>query len=219
MTDVLSREIAAKIVQEGLLGNWRFYAILLSLLVIGTVINAFLIRYVGKRADIYATKSDLSEVLRQLKATTELTEQVRIAVSHADWVAREWKTVRREKLEELLESTISLIQWLDHQRSVWISQSEQKNPAPPADRVAMLTALYFPELENESNSLMHTQNQAYAWITATGSKALQTDNLVAREAFLMKALPEWLPLYNAATSAVFRVKVKAASVMSQMRDA
>ena len=57
MTDVLSREIAAKIVQEGLLGNWRFYGILLSLLVIGAVINAFLIRYIGKRADIYATSS------------------------------------------------------------------------------------------------------------------------------------------------------------------
>src|SRR6266568_1404061 len=174
MTETLTRELVLQIVQQGLIENWRFYAILLSLLFLSTAAGVFLVKYLGKRAEVYATRSDLHEVLRQLKATTELTEQVKVAVSHADWLAREWKAIRRSKLEELVESAISLTQWLDHQRSVSFFQVEQKNPAPPADRVDMLTSLYFPELEVESAALIHAQNAAYAWITSIASKSLHT---------------------------------------------
>ena len=82
-------------------------------------------------------------MLRQLEATTKITEQVKVAVSHEDWIAREWKAIRRTKLEELVETAVSLTRWLDHQRSVLFFSVEQKSPEPPGDRVSMLVALYF----------------------------------------------------------------------------
>lgn len=219
MTETLLRELALEIVQQGLIENWKLYAILLSLLFLSTAAGIFLVKYLGKRAEAYATRSDLHEILHQLKATTELTEQVKAAVSHADWMAREWKAIRRAKLEELVESAISLPQWLDHQRSVSFFHVEHKKPSPPADRVSMLTALYFPELEGEAVALVHAQNVAHAWITNIGHESHQKASLSEREMLLIKGVPEWLPLHSAAISAVTQVKAKAASVMLEMRSA
>jgi hypothetical protein len=218
VTETLTSELALQIVQQGLIENWKFYAIFLGLLLLSSAARILLDKYLGKRAEVYATRSDLDEIVRQLKATTELTEQVKAAVSHADWLAREWKAIRRTKLEELVVSAISLTQWLDHQRSVSFFQLEQKNPAPPADRVDMLTSLYFPELRSESAALVHAQNAAHAWITSVASKSLLTSSMSEREAVLLGASPEWLPLHGAARSAVAQVKAKAASVMVEMRS-
>lgn len=219
MTETLLRELALQIVQQGLIENWKLYAILLGLLFLSTTAGIFLVKYLGRRAEVYATRSDLHEVLRQLKATTELTEQVKAAVSHADWIAREWKAIRRAKLEELVESAISLPQWLDHQRSVSFFHAEQKKPSPPADRVSMLTALYFPELEAEAATIVQAQNVAHAWITKIGHESHQKANLSEREKLLKNGVTEWLPLHSAAISAVNQVKTKAASVMKEMRGA
>lgn len=216
MNENLSRELALQIVQQGLVENWKFYAILLGLLFLSTAASVFVVKYLGKRAEVYATRSDLQEVLRQLKETTELTEQVKVAVSHADWLAREWKAIRRTKLETLVETAISLTQWLDHQRSVSFFQAEQKYPTPPADRVDMLVALYFPELESESTALLRAQNVAYAWITDMAAKSARTE-VSKREALLVGGLPEWGPLHSAAMTAVIQIKAKATLVMREMR--
>jgi hypothetical protein len=111
MREALIKEIALQVVQQGLLSNWLFYAVILALSLVSGVIGAYLSKYFGKRGETAATKADFDEIIRQLKKTTEASEEVRSAVSHADWVAREWKTIRRIKLEELVDSAVSVKAW------------------------------------------------------------------------------------------------------------
>lgn len=108
MNETLIREIADSIIRTQLLENWQLYAILGCLVFLTSVAGNWVGSYIKKRAETYATKADLQEVLEQIRATTNATEQVRVSVSHADWVSKEWKTIRRLKLEELLLTVYSL---------------------------------------------------------------------------------------------------------------
>ncbi len=172
MSEALLKEIALQVVQQGLLSNWRFYAILLPLIFISGAAGAYLGKYFGKRGELYATKADFDEILRQLAKTTEVAEQVRSAVSHADWAAREWKTIRRIKLEELVQCAISVDEWLDYKLSALsdivnqyyiqvsnerILDSKKISRYPlEAQRVYMISSLYFsdfPELSKQCEKL------------------------------------------------------------------
>lgn len=217
MSEQLIREIALKIVQEGLLENWKFYGFILALLLLAGVASAFIGNYIRKRAETYATKADLNEVLRQVQKTTEVTEQVRAAVSHADWASREWKTLRRVKLEELLESAFAIDSWLDNQKAVWLFQKESKSLQSPTDKVSMLATLYFPELSKEVSALVLAQQQAVLWIVGTGQKGNEVaHDLAARQAVFNAVLPEWTPLYKAVLEATSIVQSKAAALMGEI---
>lgn len=218
MTDSILREIAEKVAQEAILQNWKLYALLIGLTLISIVANAFITKYFEKRGESYATKSDLTEILRQLKQTTEVTEQVRAAISHADWLSREWKVLRRTKLEELVQSAISLEQWLNQQRSVWFFGSEEKDPSPPTGHVSMITTLYFPELEQESAALAASQLNAYLWIVNTGRRALDAGSIEEKGVMLTQAATEWSPLYGSVMNAISQVKQKASVVMQEMQQ-
>ncbi len=219
MNESLIREIANQVVQKSLLQNWMLYLVLLALALVAVCANALLTRYFEKRGELLATSADLQEVLRQLKSTTEVAEQVRAAVSHADWAAREWKTVRRTKLEELVEVSLSLVAWLDEQRSAWFFPGEKNcGGRTPTDRVSMLSALYFPELEQVSALLENAERRAYAWIVNVAAHAMQIPDIQARGNHYEIVRREWEPLYQEVLVAIAKTKTEAAALMREMRD-
>ena len=148
-----------------------------------------------------------------------MAEQVRSAVSHADWVAREWKSLRRTKLEELVEVAQSLETWLDEQRSAWLFPGDATRGGPtPMDRVSMLTALYFPELEHVSASIERSGRGAYAWIVNTAVRGMQIADVQARGNYYEQASGEWVPLYNEVRAAITRTRAEASGLMRGTRD-
>ena len=168
------KELASQIAQ-GVVLDWRFCLALLLLSLASGTAGAYLNKYLGKRGEIAATKADFDEILRQVKETTEVAKQVSSKVDHADWVAREWKTIRRVKLEELVQSAISFPNWLSQQASAYSeygsptlsSEQESENQkiraiTSPANHVSMISTLYFPELKEQS--------QALARLSGTSSK-------------------------------------------------
>ncbi len=210
MNESLIREVANQVVQQSLLQNWRLYVVLLALALLAICANALLRRYFEKRGELLATNADLQEILRQLKSTTEVAEQVRAAVSHADWAAREWKTIRRIKLEELVEVSLSLEAWLDEQRSAWFFPGEKAcGGRSPTDRVSMLSALYFPELAQVSTSLENAEHRAYAWIVNVAARAMQIPDIQTRGNYYEQVRPEWEPLYKEVRVAVKKTKTEA----------
>lgn len=89
MSESLIREIANEILREGLIQNWRTYAVLIALFVVSGAVNAFVENYLRKRAETFATKADFDELLRQLRANTEVAESVKSVIAKTDWVERE----------------------------------------------------------------------------------------------------------------------------------
>lgn len=149
MDNHLVSELAAAIDAELLFTNWRLYALTLAVLLLSKAIDAYFVRYWAKRADVKAAGADLQEVIRQLKATTAAAEAVRAQISKADWLDKEWRSIRRVKLEELLSSADGMLETLGYKAA-----DDPESPTNnDANKLKMLCALYFPELRQDVTDL------------------------------------------------------------------
>jgi hypothetical protein len=154
MNESLVREIAEQIAQEQIFLQWPYYVLTAAL----SLFVGFLVAYIGgyarKRGESFATKADFNDLLAQMKSTTELTEQIRSEVSHADWAARELKVLRRKKLEEVLQAIHELIQWQSEEMNRVVFSSGNEAKASPSAKVERIAGLYFPELKQEIDPLI-----------------------------------------------------------------
>lgn len=178
MNDVVIREIAEKLAQQQLLASWPW---LLAVLAISVVVGAVAIyssSYLRKRAETFASRADLDEVLRLVRATTEATEEVKSSIAHSDWASRELRTLRRTKLEDLLLAIYELQAWERSYRDFRV-HGKGSDPGPSQmGRISLLATLYFPELLLEIKKLAHVhysfhknQLEAEASIRAAGTDA------------------------------------------------
>jgi hypothetical protein len=217
MNDPLVREIAEKIVREEILQNWRLYVLLGSISLITSTAGNWLVAYFRKRAETYATKADLNEITAQIRATTEATEKVRVAISHADWAEKEWKTTRRMKLELLLETVYGLEGWLDDQRSHWIFGHESKPVPNPIDKVFWLGSLYFPELKDELLLVVKANRAAYSLILNAAQKANATKtDLPSRKAVLEQFKKDWAPINDDILNSIVTLNAKVPILMREI---
>ena len=183
MTETLLRELVEQIFREQLLLNWRFYALLVAVSLVAAFSSAFLVAYVRKRAETYATKADLSELIEQLRVTTDAAEQVKAAIAHADWSNREWKTLRRIKLEEIFSAAYDVRHWLDQDMDARFFNGNKPSEKSPIWRLELISRLYFPELTSETQKLGLVHYQYTQWMINIQSNLLQCGNdLVKRQA-------------------------------------
>ena len=153
MSEALIREITHQIIREQLLQNWEFYLVLIAAFAVASVVSAFIGSYIRKRGETYATKADLNELLTQLRATTKAAEEVKTVIAHTDWVMKEWKTIRRTKLEELFSSVYALREWVDKETRIRLFDANADDRPSPIWRIELVSRLYFPELHAEVQAL------------------------------------------------------------------
>lgn len=195
MSEALVREIANQILRDGLFENWYTYVVLLALLIISGAVSAYGGNYLRKRAETYATKADFDELLDQLRATTEAAESVRSAIAKAEWAEREWQTLRRLKLEELLTAMNAATHHLDTEQNARFFNEGMPTDASPIWKVEALSSLYFPELSAETSAFTITHSQYRSWVIDVQVRLSSAgDDLEKRQAAFVAALidmKEW----------------------------
>lgn len=172
MNEAAISTIAHLIVRRELLLNLEFYLVLLAMFAIGSAAVAYGSEYFRTRGKNYATKADFDELLGQLQKTTALTETIKLEVSHEDWRQREFKLIRRAKLEELLKAMHASSEWLHRHRSREFFGEALEIQAEPFNDVIVVATLYFPELEEISD--FRTAYLNYRKWVLTHSTAIQT---------------------------------------------
>jgi len=218
----LVREIAESIVRDQLLLNWRFFFLVIALGGLAGMAGYWTAPYLRKRAETFATKADMDEVLRQVALTTRTTEEVRSAVAQADWTNREWQTTRRLKLEELLSVTYTLDQWLDLQQSKWLHAKKIDVDGRPMDRVKLLATLYFPDLKPEADAVWSAHQKAYMFILKASDEprnARMANDPAAYAVGLAKFKDGWASNYAATRVAVAALETKASATMAAFAGA
>lgn len=217
MSDILIREIAEQVFREEILLNWRFYLLVLAMLLVGTTASTFVASYIRKRAETYATKADLEQLVQQLRATTEAAEEVKTAIAHSDWTTREWKTLRRVKLEELIAAVYAVRQWLDKDMNVRFFNEPKDSDASPIWKLELISRLYFPELFIEITAL----NQVYwtytAWMLGIQQQLLSTGtDLAKRQGVFDAAMPEMKAYHQKLVAATTAIELKAPAIMKEI---
>lgn len=191
MSETLIREIANQILREGIVDNWLTYAILLALMVISGAISTYGANYLRKRAETYATKADFDELLRQLRATTEVAESVRSAIAKTDWAEREWQALRKVKLEELLTAMHASTHHLDAEQNARFFDERMPVEASPIWRVEALSNLYFPELFAETSAFAASYAEYRSWVIDVQVQLAAVGNdPVQRQAVFNTRFPE-----------------------------
>lgn len=146
MTETVIRELASSIAREQFLLQWPFYLLLLAITLAAGFGSAYVGAYARRRGEALATRADFEALLSQLKATTAVAEEVKVRVSHADWISRESRTVRRIKLEELMTAVHDLQEWQSAQLHNQLFNGAPAVGPAPAAKLERLASLYFPEL-------------------------------------------------------------------------
>ncbi|MGH9958293.1 MAG: hypothetical protein ACREBC_14365 [Pyrinomonadaceae bacterium] len=217
MSEAIIREIAEQIIREQLLQNWIFYLVLLALLLVSSIASAFMASYIRKRAETYATKADLAELLTQLRATTEAAEQVKTAIAHTDWTTKEWKTLRRVKLEELVGTVYALRVWLDKEMNIRFFEKNAESEVCPVWKLELISNLYFAELNIEIRTLILVHWRYDAWMFDVKRRLLAAgNNLGERQAIFDSVSSEMEPHREHLIAAIAAIEAKAPAVMKEI---
>lgn len=209
--------LARQIVENEILLNWRFHGLLLLLVFVAASGASFLTSYFKNRGKSFATKVDFDSLLTQLKKTTEVAEKIRSEISREEWALKEFKTLRRTKLEELMLAVFATHHWLDKERASSLFGGEKNAGPEPATKVSLISGLYFPELAIET-VVFHKCFLAYqGWLTASSEKLINSKHdLALHKVALEEAVAGFTTVYQPLLDATFALETKAREVMKNI---
>lgn len=161
----------ARQIQSGLLwAQWPLYLLMVAIAIAVTYFGKGMSSYAAKTWEIAAIKDQFEEVLKQLKTTTETVAKVNTEIAHLDWAAREWKTIRRLKLEEMLKGVLDLKRWQDLHRDEKIFNSKTAANSSPQSDLEQIGLLYFPELNVEIDLLCQASTEIHLLTLKSGTE-------------------------------------------------
>jgi hypothetical protein len=138
------QKIAAEVAKHLPTISWSALAIQALLIALAAAAGAYFGEYLIERGKNLATRADFDTLKDQLRANTQVVESIKSDVSQRDWAEREWRNLRRVKLEELLECMHECEQFRDLSRRGAIAAAPTESQ-DPVNRFDTLGPLYFPE--------------------------------------------------------------------------
>ena len=190
-----------RVALEGaILDHWAYFGVLLAIVVVSTAAGAYVGAYLKSRAEAHARDVDAKRLLDQLKKTTETTESIKADIQHADWKAKESRTIRRQKLEEFFSAVLECHHWI-RRYSEQLSGSGPIDVGPnPSFKVRMLGKLYFPEIDLTEfdrafiglRTSIHQTTERLIAARATGPEAHKAawDHVMSTDALAFKPLSD-----------------------------
>ncbi|KRH98647.1 hypothetical protein [Curvibacter sp. PAE-UM] len=185
MSEELIHRIAEQIVKQQLHLQWWYYILFFALSIVAAYCGSYASGLAKKRGELSAIADKFDEVQRQLKSNTKVVEDVRAEVLHHDWTLREWKSLRRAKLEELVLCSLAIEEWLDSAHDNSIMFKEVEIGPSPVEKLQVLLRLYFPEMKTEGNALISSTRALYIFILEYG-QLLSPHHFGSKKAHLKK---------------------------------
>ena len=164
MNDDLITKIATDIVNQAILGNYKFYLLVMSITVISSVFVFFIGSYLKKRGESFATKQDFQDILTQIKQTTTVSEEIKSQINSNRKTEEDKRKIIREKLEEIFEATHNLELWFEKSRSLAFKGKGFDVYSSPMSKIEVLHVLYFPKCKDEFDTLEVSVREYVVWI-------------------------------------------------------
>lgn len=176
MNKQLISEIANEIVNQTIYENYKFYLILLNLVIITSAVSFFAGSYLKRRGENYATKQDFEDILSQVKKTTTATEEIRTKIVAEHSQEEDKRKTTRDKLEKIFHATYNLELWLEQTRSQSLDGAVFHINSSPLAEIELLQCLYFPECSEELNALDRATHSMIEWLLEINQLAFDAKN-------------------------------------------
>jgi hypothetical protein len=220
MNEALLRELAETIAREQFFVQWPFYVLILALSMVANFVAALAGAYARKRGENYATKADFADLLSQLRTTTLAVEEIRTTFTHADWVNRETKTLRKLKLEQLLRAVHEVCQWEEDYADVEVWRHTHKTLGPsPLPKLKILVALFLPELRGQVEQFISHHQKTIVLMVKTQQEIqfAKDANAVAPEAGPVAEFEKaWPPLILVQDSLIRNIEQRCFELMQEL---
>ena len=206
------------IVSGKVLVDWPFYLTSLALLFLTVAASSYLGAYFKSRGEKYATKTDFDDLLRQQKRATQAAESIKTAISQQDWITRENRTLRRIKLEELMEAVYESTGWLELEKAHYLFNAP--NPGnDPFHKMGIIAQLYFPELKLEINRFNQACLDYRMWVSTTHQIVLNAKEENPRaniRTVYQDRSAEYEEVYKEILNTITAIEEKASELMSTL---
>ena len=158
-------KLAIEILNNDFLPNWQLYLIMLALAFVGAFFGS-LIKGFGKEKSKYlAIESSLETIKKQVKLSTEVSEEIKSAIEHEVWRKKELELLRRKKLEEYFYNVSLLNDSLNHDMIAKYFDHKAEYNQEAWVKADLIQALYLPELEDEHLKLSKAVEEFQEWVS------------------------------------------------------
>jgi hypothetical protein len=215
------QQIAAEVVARLPFGDryWLFLTINVIVMALAAGFAAWSGSFLKTKGQNFATKRDFDDLLKQLRANTELVEGIKSEVSQRDWTQREWTNLRRVKLEALLEKMHECEIYLDRLRSSCSGGNPLDDKRDPINELDAIGILYFPELRNAVSDFYQPSKKIVVTALDLGQAISKAGNdLDARQSAYDTYNPRFGALYKELTHARHDLTAAARSMLERIMN-
>jgi hypothetical protein len=170
---------------------------------------------VKRKGENFATKEDFEALRDQLRSNTRTVEGIRSEFGQRDWAAREWATIKRTKLEELVKTMHACREYLQKGMRLATSGKFDESRDQMAD-CESLTALYFPSLVGPVNCFTKACRELYILNLEHSSHMLSAANDNERNTALAALHAALRPKFQAVLASLGRAEDKAVVLMQEL---
>jgi hypothetical protein len=196
MDEVTIQKIATEVARHLAGTAWMLLLVQAVLLAAAAAAGAFFGEYLKTRGKNLATKADFDSLQNQLRANTELVETIKAEVGQKDWTQRERTSLRRIKLEVLIEKMQECETYLDQHRSRFMEgKGTDDQQRDLLNELSAMGVLYFPELQEEVTRFYIIGKQQIT-MGLKLAQALGSDDMAVRQSALDTFGREWTESYK-----------------------
>jgi hypothetical protein len=209
-------EFVRQILNQTILDNWPFWILLLAAVFLTCSGGAFLVSYWTRRAKHYATKADIDEVLQLARDNTRAVKEVESAISRADWNEKEYLTLRRQKMEQLITMVYDTSDWLAKVRQLCLSDATELPDSNLIGRTHMIGVLYFPEIHQILTDYISAAHSFHIWLLKTKQDLIRASNAEEKRKVAEATLTEYGVQYRTLRTNEIAVERAGKEIMQQI---
>jgi len=170
MDAAIASETAKQAIENQVFFNGKFYFVFMILVFSAACAGSFFGEFFRGRIKAFAVKTGFVITPSRHQNVSETAERNKGQGPTEDWALKEFKTLRRYKLEELLTALFEIDYWLNKERDALIFRTAANTDPSPINTIHLISSLYFPELLAEAKAVVGAYRDHMDWIIGMQEK-------------------------------------------------
>lgn len=218
MDAAIASETAKQAIENQVFFNGKFYFVFMILVFSAACAGSFFGEFFRGRIKAFALKTgfDITPPRRQNVSGTAEMDKGTASSASEDWALKEFKTLRRYKLEELLTALFEIDYWLSKERDALIFRTAANTDPSPINTIHLISSLYFPELLAEAKAVVGAYRDHMDWIIGMQEKLQSIKKETEHTDMLLNYKKQYSDNGQPLSRAIKTLEDKARSVMKNV---
>lgn len=212
----IAADTARHAIENQVFFSGKFYFVFTILMFSAACAGSFISEFFRTRLKALAFKTGLTAAGPRLVTAPAGGEKDKSETAGEDWALKEFRTLRRFKLEELLTALFEIDFWLSRERDALIFKTPANTVPSPINTIHLIPSLYFPELEPAAMAVVDAYRNHLDWIASIQEQLQAAEKETDRTAVLVHYNRQYQENCQPLFRAIKSMEDKARSVMKNV---